>query len=173
MVPEKQLLRHINLERLTKPFQTIWSSTFNSEKGYLQVVKIQDSCQSSQKWTFQQIQPKIRLCNAQRNTKKKPKRNTAFKQKHLISIIKHSGGGVIIWACSAESELTMRYTWDKCETICLKNKALRKLGHATGQRPKAQQQLHQNGWKNIRMKVLEWPSHHPDLNPSWKSDAGP
>jgi len=36
------------------------SPSFYSEEDYLQVENIQESCQSCQKWTSQQIHPKVR-----------------------------------------------------------------------------------------------------------------
>lgn len=35
---------------------------------------VQDRCQSSQEWKSQQIKPKVRLSNAQRNWKKTPQK---------------------------------------------------------------------------------------------------
>jgi len=43
-------------------------------KGYEAIFKqaenIQDNCQSFQEWSFQQVHPKVKLCNALRNCKK-------------------------------------------------------------------------------------------------------
>jgi len=60
MILEKQVLP-VNLG----------SPSFYREKDYSQVENIQESCQSSQEWTSQQVHPKVRLCDAQRNCKEK------------------------------------------------------------------------------------------------------
>ena len=46
------------------------------------VETIQDGSQSSQRWTFQQIDLKVKLCNARRNAKK-IKNNKKSQELHL------------------------------------------------------------------------------------------
>lgn len=43
---------------------------FYSEKDYTKVETLQYKCRSFQEWKSQHIQPKVRLCNAQRNRKR-------------------------------------------------------------------------------------------------------
>ena len=71
MTLEKQLLLPINLGRVIRPYPNYLESIIlERERDYSPVENIEDSCQSTQEWTSQQVHPKVRVCNAQKNCKK-------------------------------------------------------------------------------------------------------
>lgn len=76
---------------------------------------------------------------------------------NFISIVKHSGGGLIIWACLADSwpwTPPPNYSKVKYETICLMGKGWLKPDND----PKHKSKSTFKRLKKKRMKVLRWPS---------------
>ena len=69
--------------------------------------------------------------------------------KHFISIVKHGGGGLMIWAIP-------KYSRVKCEAICLTAKAWLKLAHQQDNDPKHGRNSTTECFKKERIKVLQW-----------------
>ena len=102
---------------------------------------------------------------------------TAYQHKHLIPTVKHGGGGLMIWACSAATgpgqlaviESTMnscvpKYSRVKCEAICRTDKAWLKLGHQQDNDPKHSSKSTTECLKKKRIKMLQRFSQSPDVN---------
>ena len=68
MILEKQLLLPINLGRVIRPFTNHLESIILQRERLFTSGNIQDSCQSSQEWTSQQVHPKVKKPRATSQT---------------------------------------------------------------------------------------------------------
>lgn len=107
------------------------------------------------------------------------KKNTAFEKKNIVPTVKHGGGSVMIRACFAASgpgQLAMidgTMNSARYQDILAKNvqPSVRhlKLKHSwvlqQDNDPKHTSKSTSEWLKKNKMRVLEWPSQSPDLNP--------
>lgn len=107
------------------------------------------------------------------------KKNTAFDKKNIVPTVKHGGGSVMIWACFAASgpgrlamiDGTMNSA--RYQGILGKNvrpsvrdlKLKRTWVLQQDNDPKHTSKSTSEWLKKNKMRVLEWPSQSPDLNP--------
>ena len=115
--------------------------------------------------------------NEQRYVWRKP--NTAFQEKNLVPTVKHGGGSIMVWGCFASSGTgnlahvkgimnSAGYQEILASNVAPSVKSL-KLGRSwlfqQDNDPKHTSKSTQQWFKTHKMKVLEWPSQSPDLNP--------
>ncbi len=106
------------------------------------------------------------------------KTNTTFNKKNIILTVKHGGGSVMVWGCFAASGPGWLAIIDGTMNSALYQKILKEnvrpsvcdlklkhLGYAAGHWSQTHQQVHLWMAQEKQMKVLEWPSQSPDLNP--------
>ena len=107
------------------------------------------------------------------------KTNTAFHKKNIIPTVKHGGGSVMVWGCFAASGPGRLAIIDGTMNSALYQKILKenvrpsvrdlKLKHTWVMQqdndPKHASKSTSEWLKKNKMKVLEWPSQSPDLNP--------
>ncbi len=94
---------------------------------------------------------------------------------NIIPTVKHGDGLGLL--CSFRTWMTCHNWWNhefctlsenpegECPAISLWPQAQTHLGYAAGQWSKTHQQVHLWWLKNNKIKVLEWPSQSPGLNP--------
>ena len=102
--------------------------------------------------------------NAQQHIWRKP--NTTYEHKHVILTVKHSGGGVIIWACFTaagprhlaliESTMNSSVYQSILDSICLTAKSVRTMISST------QANLQYNGWGERESRCCNGPVKSPD-----------
>ncbi len=107
------------------------------------------------------------------------KTNTAFHKKNIIPTVKHGGGSVMVWGCFAASGPGRLAIIDGTMNSALYQKTLkenvrpsvcdRKLKRIWVMQqdndPKHTSKSTSEWLKKNKIKVLEWPSQSPDLNP--------
>ncbi|KAF7670306.1 hypothetical protein LDENG_00272020 [Lucifuga dentata] len=107
------------------------------------------------------------------------KTNTAFQKKNIIPTVKHGGGSVMVWGCFAASGPGRLAVIDGTMNSALYQKILKenvrpsvrdlKLKRTWVMQqdndPKHTSKSTSEWLKKNKMKVLEWPSQSPDLNP--------
>jgi tRNA A37 threonylcarbamoyladenosine biosynthesis protein TsaE len=98
---------------------------------------------------------------------------------HTIPTVKHRDGSIMLWGCFAGGETDALHKIDgfmgkeNCVDILkqhLKASVRKsKLGHQwvyqMDNDPKHTSKVVENGFKDNKVKVFEWPSQNPDLNP--------
>lgn len=98
------------------------------------------------------------------------------KVKHLRPTVKHGGGGLMLWACIADTrpglcavnESNSSADWSLCcwvryEDIWMTAEAWTRQGHETEQRSQTWQLLYSRMAEEARIKMLEWSSPCSDL----------
>lgn len=115
------------------------------------------------------------------NTKKYVwrKANTADEPHHTIPTVKHGGGNIMLWGCFSSSgpgELVrVKGTMNSAKYIDILEENLfksakrlnlgRKFTFQQDNDPKHTARVTQEWFRKKRVKVLDWPSQSPDLNP--------
>jgi transposase len=105
--------------------------------------------------------------------------NSAFKEKNLCATVKHGGGSILLWGCFSAAgtgrlaQITGRMNSEMYQEILDENLApsVRDLGlgrHWTFQQdndPKHTSASTKRWFQSKRIRVMDWPSQSPDLNP--------
>lgn len=122
---------------------------------------------------------KIELFGHNQNRHVWRKVNTAYHQKNLLPTVKHGGGNVKIWACFSSSgpgQLHIVQGIMNSEEYCkilehnlspsvLKLKLGRRWIMQHDNDPKHSSNTTKEWLKKKKIRVLDWPSQSPDLNP--------
>ncbi len=107
------------------------------------------------------------------------KTNTAFHKKNIIPTVKHGGGSVMVWGCFAASGPGRLAIIDGIMNSALYQKILKENVRPSvcdlklkctwviqqDNDPKHTNKSTSEWFKKNKIKVLEWPSQSPDLNP--------
>ena len=98
------------------------------------------------------------------------KRNAEYKPKNTIPTVKHGGGNLMHWGCfSAKGTGRLHRIEGRDEWVHVPGNFGRKMGRGWvfqhNNDPKHTAKATKEWLKKKHIKVLEWPSQSPDLNP--------
>ena len=107
------------------------------------------------------------------------KRNAEYSPKNAIPTVKHGGGNIMLWGCFSakgtgrlhriEGRMNKAMYWEILADHLLPSARALKMGHGWvfqhDNYPKHTAKATKECLKKKHIKVLEWPSQSPDLNP--------